>query len=151
MFVCMFYLSPRSRIIVSIWETSEKQLLAKKREKERRRTRSRSLVSSLQTIAHIVQFDVFFENFCYFIFCFYILYDGRRVALILLRLIFHKLLFLFFFFPFFFVNSLQRNTWRFAPPRFVCLFFASRGFRLEFRLNFSNFRAKVSRLLLALP
>lgn len=26
MFVCMFYLSPRSRIIVSIWETSEKQL-----------------------------------------------------------------------------------------------------------------------------
>lgn len=35
MFVCMFYLSPRSRIIVSIWETSEKQLLAKKREKEK--------------------------------------------------------------------------------------------------------------------
>lgn len=92
-------------------------------------------------------------------------------------LFFLKLLFLFFFFPFFFVNnvkshsarltnmaatwvtlflfwffdSLQRNTWRFAPPRFVCLFFASRGFRLEFRLNFSNFRAKVSRLLLALP
>lgn len=119
----------------------------------------------------------FLRKFVLLFFCFYILYDGKRVALILLRLFFPKLLFLFFFFLFFFVNnvkshsarlanmaatwvtlflfwffdSLQRNTWRFAPPRFVCLFFASRGFRLEFRLNFSNFRAKVSRLLLALP
>lgn len=49
----------------------------------------------------------FCENFCYFIFCFYILYDGKRVALILLRLIFLKLLFLFFLFLFFFWKQLK--------------------------------------------
>lgn len=64
MFVCMFYLSPRSRIIVSVWETSE--LKKNKMRKNRERRRSKCWVSSLQTL----------RKFCYF-FCF-IFYEQLR-------------------------------------------------------------------------
>lgn len=68
MFVCMFYLSPRSRIIVSVWETSElkKKNKENKRRKKRERRRSKCWVSSLQTL----------RKFCYF-FCF-IFYEQLR-------------------------------------------------------------------------
>lgn len=104
MFVCMFYLSPRSRIIVSIWETSELQRENKrsKRERERER-RSRSLVSSLQTLCIVYSLKLcgnFVTFFLFFIF--YIIAKGPLRGLSSKLL---SLLFLFFFFLFFFWNT----------------------------------------------
>lgn len=111
----------------------------------------------------------------FFVFIFYMTERGLLWSFCVL--FFPKPLFLFFFFLFFFLETTSfalrdLQLWQRLEllyfcfgfltvcketrggsrhPRFVCLFFASRGFRLEFRLNFPNFRAKVSRLLLALP
>lgn len=49
MFVCMFYLSPRSRIIVSIWETSETTLSKRRRKEERKRMNKKQKFSLFVT------------------------------------------------------------------------------------------------------
>lgn len=90
----------------------------------------------------------FFLNFCFFSFSFFSFLETTSFALRDLQL-WQRLELLYFCFGFLTVCKETRGGSR--HPRFVCLFFASRGFRLEFRLNFPNFRAKVSRLLLALP
>lgn len=91
---------------------------------------------------------LFFLNFCFFSFSFFSFLETTSFALRDLQ-IWQRLELLYFCFGFLTVCKETRGGSR--HPRFVCLFFASRGFRLEFRLNFPNFRAKVSRLLLALP
>lgn len=109
MFVCMFYLSPRSRIIVSIWETSElkrENIRRKKREKEEEEAKVESLrykrfiVYSLKTFAEI---------FCYF-FLFLYFKDSCERGLFnraLFSTFLISLLFLFFFFLFFFWSRQQ--------------------------------------------
>lgn len=105
----MFYLSPRSRIIVSIWETSElkrENTRRKKREKEEEEAKVESLrykrfiVYSLKTFAEI---------FCYFFLFLYFIDSCERGlfnrALFSTFLI--SLLFLFFFFLFFFWSRQQ--------------------------------------------
>lgn len=105
----MFYLSPRSRIIVSIWETSElkrENIRRKKREKEEEEAKVESLrykrfiVYSLKTFAEI---------FCYFFLFLYFIDSCERGlfnrALFSTFLI--SLLFLFFFFLFFFWSRQQ--------------------------------------------
>lgn len=105
----MFYLSPRSRIIVSIWETSElkrENIRRKKREKEEEEAKVESLrykrfiVYSLKTFAEI---------FCYF-FLFLYFKDSCERGLFnraLFSTFLISLLFLFFFFLFFFWSRQQ--------------------------------------------
>lgn len=49
MFVCMFYLSPRSRIIVSIWETSETTLCKRRKKGERKKKNKKQKFSLFVT------------------------------------------------------------------------------------------------------
>lgn len=176
MFVCMFYLSPRSRIIVSIWETSETTLSKRERKKEEEqeaevwslRYKQLRILYSLTCLRKFLLLYffvfifylmakgllrsfcvVFLENFCFFSFSFFSSFlTTTKVSLCETCKYGSDLSYSICFG---FCNSLQRNTWRFAPRRFVCLFFTSRGFLVGVSPSFSNFRAKVSRLLLALP
>lgn len=154
----MFYLSPRSRIIVSIWETSElkrENIRRKKREKEEEEAKVESLrykrfiVYSLKTFAEI---------FCYFFLFLYFkdscergLFNRALFSTFLISLLFLFFFFLFFFWsrqqvsPFgtcngsnlsyrtlFFFFWLQRNTWRAWQ---VC-FFLGHVVRFRFQLEF---------------
>lgn len=108
MFVCMFYLSPRSRIIVSIWETSELQRENKrsKRERERER-RSRSLVSSLQTLCIVYSLKLC-GNFVTFFCFFYILYNREGAFTRALEWTFITFV-SFLFLSFLFLEDLRRQ------------------------------------------
>lgn len=143
----------------------------RKKEEEQKEAEVQSLrYKQLRILYSLTFFAKIFVTVFFFV-CFYILYDDERVTLILLRLFFRKLLFLVFFFLFFFFSLRVSQIWqqlellflfwgfvivcketrggsRHHAGSFVC-FSRHRGFRLEFRLNFSIFRAKVSRLLLA--
>lgn len=102
MFVCMFYLSPRSRIIVSIWETSELQRENKrsKREREKEEAEVQSLRYKHCALCIVCNFAEILLLF--FVFIFYIIAKGLLRGLSSKLL---SLLFLFFFFLFFFFGT----------------------------------------------
>lgn len=179
--VCMYVLFipsfPNNRF--HLGNIRNNTLSKQKRERERRKKNKKQKFSLFVTnnCAYCIGWR-FLRKFLLLFFCFYILYDDERVALILLVIFFRKLLFLDFFLSFrFFCETTKSHSARLAnmaatwvvlfvlgfaivcketrggsrhhAGSFVC-FSRHRGFRLGFRLNsFDFFCAKVSRLLLA--